>query len=562
MNRFVDKTVLLSAAVLAAFAIGAAQQHGQAASTGQSCEQLKELKLADTTILTAEAQAAGTFSPPARGGAAPAPARGVQGQAAPAPARGGGPGAQPVAAAFCRVTGSIKPTSDSDVRFELWLPASNWNGRYQSVGNGGFAGGIRYDEMTAPILAGTAVASTDDGHSTPGAGWALNHPEKIADYGYRAVHVTAETAKAITAAFYGSQPKYSYFVGCSKGGGEAFMEAQRYPKDFDGIVGAANANMFTDLFSSFAWEVTRNLESKDGYLSGDDIAKMGQYVLEQCDAADGVKDGLITNPFKCNPDLSKAPLSPAQIKTYQAIREGLKNSAGKVIYPGKPYGSEAGWRGSISGPSYDEALARSQQGGFGNGYLANFVYNDPMWDPKKFDADKTPMDAAKANGQALNALDTQFTEFKKRGGKYIQWHGLSDPLVTVNGSIEYYQKVVAAQAGKKPGEKLDAKAYAKTQDFYRLFLAPGVNHCGGGPGPNQLGQAGGNGDAQHDAVAAMYQWVEKGVAPKSIIATKYNGDNQANGVAMTRPLCPYPQMAKYKGTGDTNDATNFVCAAE
>ena len=542
MTRF-DKTVLSMSAVLAAFVFGAVQSAGAA---GQACEKLTGLKLADTTITTAESVAAGAFTPP----------RSPQ-------------GAPPIAVAFCRVAGTIKPTSDSDIKFELWLPASGWTGRYESVGNGGFAGNIPFGAMINPLLGGSAVAGTDDGHSTPGAGWALGHPEKIADYGYRAVHVTAETSKAVTAAFYGTAPKYSYFVGCSKGGGEAFMEAQRFPKDFDGIVGAANANMFTDLFSSFAWEVYRNISDKAGYLSGDDVAKVGQAVTEVCDAADGVKDGLITNPSKCNPDLSKLPLTPAQLSTYQALHDGMKTSSGKMIYPGKPYGSEAnGWRGMITGPSFEEAQARATQSTFGNGFLANFVYQDANWDPRKFDIEKTPADAEKAVGQMLNATDVNFTEFKKHG-KYIQWHGLADPLVTPLGSIEYYQRVVAAQGkagnGKKPvgtSGTLDNKALAKTQEFYRLFLAPGVGHCAGGPGPNQFGQQGGNGDAQHDIVVALQQWVEKGVAPTRIIATKYTGDDRTKGVAMTRPLCAFPQVAKYKGSGDTNDAANFVCAAE
>ena len=537
-----DKALLLSAAVVAAAVFGTVQ-HTDAA--GRACDALTGLTLKDTTITTAESVAAGAFTPPRV------------------------PNAQPIAVAFCRVAGTIKPSSDSDIKFELWLPASGWTGRYESVGNGGFAGNIPYNAMINPMLGGSAVAGTDDGHSTPGASWALGHPEKIADYGYRAVHVTAETSKAITAAFYGSAPKYSYFVGCSKGGGEALTEAQRFPKDFDGIIAAAPANMFTDLFSSFAWEVFANLNDKASYLSGDDVTKVGQAVVESCDAGDGVKDGLLTNPLKCNPDASKLPITPAQMKTYQALHDGMKSTGGKLIYPGKPYGSEAaGWRGMITGPSFEEAQARATQSTFGNGFLQNFVYNDANWDPRKFDIDKTPADAEKAVGQYLNATDVHFAEFKKHG-KLIQWHGFSDPLVTPLGSVEYYNRVVAAQGKVGNGKKavgtsgsLDNKALAKTQEFYRLFMAPGVGHCAGGPGPNQFGQTGGNGDAQHDIVVALHQWVEKGVAPTQIVATKYVGDDRTKGVAMTRPLCVYPQVAKYKGTGDTNDAANFMCAAE
>jgi feruloyl esterase len=529
----------MALAVAVAFIFGGLEH---ASAAGQACERLTALALKDTAITTAQSVAAGTFTPPR-----------IQGG--------------PIAAAFCRVTGSINPTTDSDIKFELWLPASGWTGRYESVGNGGFAGVIRYDSMIGPLMGGSAVASTDDGHDMPGANWALGHQEKIIDYAYRAVHLTAEAGRAITEAFYGTAPKYSYFVGCSKGGGEAFMEAQRYPQDFDGIVGAANANMFTDLFSSFAWENYRNAADQDGYLSADDLGKVAKAVVDACDANDGVNDGLITNPMKCHPDLSKLPLTPAQLKTYQAIHDGMKTRDGKLLYPGKPFGTEAGWRGSIAGPSLAEA-SKASQNGFGNGFLANFVYNDSNWDWRKFDVEKTPADAEKAMARILDATDLQFAAFKKRGGKYIQWHGLSDPLVTPLGSIDYYERVVAAQVqgptGKTVGTtgKLNDGALAKTQEFYRLFLAPGVNHCGGGPGPNQLGQVGGNGDPEHDIVAAVQRWVEKGVPPTRIIATKYVDDDRSKGVAMTRPLCPYPQMAKYKGSGDTNDAANFVCAVD
>jgi feruloyl esterase len=247
----------------------------------------------------------------------------------------------------------------------------------------------------------------------------------------------------------------------------------------------------------------------------------------------------------------------------------MRTRRGKPIYPGKPFGSEAGWRGSITGSVFEDAQARASQSTFGNGFVANFVYRDANWDPRTFDVDKTPADADKAVGQVLNATDVHFTEFKKRGGKYIQWHGLADPLVTALGSIEYYRRVVAAQGragGVKKAESttgaLDDRALANTQDFYRLFLAPGVAHCGGGAGPNQLGQTGGNGDAEHDIVVALERWVETGTAPTRIIATKYVDDDRTKGVAMTRPLCAYPQFAHYKGSGDTNDAANFVCAAE
>ena len=497
-----------------------------AESRAATCQSLATLKLADTVITTAQPIAAGEFTPPRNG-------------------------SKPVPVAFCRVAGKIKPTTDSDIGFELWLPASGWTGRYESVGNGGFAGSIRYDSMLNPLLAGTAVASTDDGHSGGGSAWALGHPEKIIDYGYRAVHLTAEIAKAITTAFYETKPHHSYFVGCSKGGQEALMEAQRYPADFDGILGAANANQWTALFSSFAWNQKLNQADKAGYISPAELEKIGAATLAACDASDGVKDGLVSDPLRCSVSSAALSLSAAQTKTFEAIHSGPKNSSGKTIHSGQPFGLEhISWRNSITGPSFEEASARSSQTMFANGFFANFVYGDPNWTFRQFDINKSPADAEKAVGHILNSDKLDFGEFKKRGGKLMQWHGWADSLVTPLGSIDYYKQVMAAQ-----------EVPSKTQDFYRLFMAPGVDHCGGGPGPNQFGQAGGNGDPEHDIVAALYQWVEKGIAPGRITATRYMDNDPAKGVVMTRPLCPYPQVAKYKGSGDTNNAANFVCAA-
>ena len=519
---------------------------GAGMARAASCDSLASLKLPDTTITLAQSVAAGTFTPPG-----PAQAAAT---------------AKPVPVAFCRVTGSIKPTADSNIGFEVWLPQSGWTGRYESVGNGGFAGVISYRAMVGPLVAGSAVASTDDGHSGPGPAWALGHPEKIADYGYRAVHLTADNGKAIANAFYGAKPKYSYFVGCSKGSQEAFMEAQRFPNDFDGIVAGASANQWVSLFSGFAANQKANLASEAGYISAADVQKAGAAIVAACDGIDGVKDGLINDPRQCKIKISDLPLTPAQQKTFAAIHDGPKTSAGKQIYPGYPFGTEiVGWSANLAGPSYAEAAAKASQSTFGNGLYANFVYQDPNWDSRKFDLDKSPVDADKAMGKAMNSDDPNLTAFKSRGGKLLQFHGWADALNTPLGSIRYYEQVMAAQAkagGVTPVASGAADAgLAKTQEFFRLFLAPGMGHCSGGTGPNQLGQTDGGGDADHDIVAALERWVEKGTAPTRIVATKFVDNDQTKPVEMTRPLCAYPQAAKYKGSGDTNDAANFVCAA-
>jgi hypothetical protein len=507
------------------------------------CEALSKLSLPNTHISLAQSVAAGAFNPPP-----------------PTWALGTHPPAIP--AAFCRVTGEIRPTSDSNIKFEVWLPQSGWTGRYESVGNGGFAGSIRYDSLRNPLLAGSAVGSTDDGHDAPAIGpssadWAYGHPEKIVDHGHRAVHLTALVGKAITKAFYGRAPAHAYFVGCSKGGQEALMEAQRYPEDFDGIVGGAVANQWTDLFSSMMWTENINLKSKDAYLSPEDLSKIGNAVSAACDNVGGVKSGFVQDPLRCEVNLKSIGLTPAKLRTYEALHQGPKDHAGVATYAGHPYGSEnPGWQDTISATSFEEAQSEAQMSMYGQNFYRNFIYQDKNWSFHNFDLEKGRADAVRVVGASMNAEDVHFAGFKARGGKLIQYAGWVDSIVTPLSSVKFYEQVVAAD-----GKKGAADALARTQQFYRLFMAPGVGHCGGGPGPNQFGQAGGGGDAEHDLVAALEQWVEKGVPPTRIVATKFVSDDSGKGVAMTRPLCAFPQVAQYQGAGDVKDAANFVCKA-
>lgn len=499
-----------------------------------SCESLKQVVLPHTTLSMAQSVAAGAFTPPV-----PDWARAFM-------------TATPIPVAFCRIAGEIRPTSDSNIKFELWLPTRGWSGRYESVGNGGFAGFIRYDSMRNPLLGGSAVASTDDGHVGPAIGptagdWALGHPEKIIDYGHRAVHLTAVAAKALTADFYGRKPAHAYFVGCSKGGQEGFMEAQRYPKDFDGIVSGAAASQWTDLFSSFAWTQSINLANRSSYLSADDLAKIGAAIVAACETPATAHDGFIGDPMRCNVSTATLGLTPEKQKTFEAIHQGPKDASGRQIFPGMPYGGEnAGWQDTISGTDFDAAQTDAQMSMYGEDFFRNFVYHDRQWSFKGFDIDKGRADAARIVGKAMNADDMSFAAFKARGGKFMAYAGMVDSIVTPLSSVRSYQAVKAAQGDSTP-------------EFYRLFLAPGVNHCGGGPGPNQFGQSGGTGDAEHDMVVALQQWVEQGVAPARIVATKFVGDDPAKGAAMTRPLCVFPQIAKYQGSGDRTSAANFSC---
>jgi hypothetical protein len=530
---------------LTSFLLASAASAGNSAFAA-TCEGLAGLKLPNTTITIAQSEAPGAFTPP-----------------------GSAAGTKPVPVAFCRVGGSIKPTSDSDIRFEVWLPQTAWTGRYESVGNGGFAGIIPFGAMVRPLSAGSAVAGTDDGHETPAntqAEWALGHPEKIIDFGYRAVHLTAAVSKLITRAYYGSNPRHSYFIGCSTGGREALMEAQRYPNDFDGISAGDPANQLVGLHSGDAANMKAFLASEAGYISPSDVQKIGSVITEQCDAVDGVKDGLINDPRECRINLASLPLTAAQLKTYRALHDGPKTSSGKQIFPGMPFGSETvGWTQYFTGPSFAEAHTKARRGILANEIFANFVYQDPKWDFMSFDPDKSPADAAKAFGHIMDATDPNFTGFRAHGGKLISYHGWADSDITPFATLDYYNSVVAAQghAGGKmtatTSPSANASALDKAQAFYRLFMVPGMGHCGGGPGPNQFGQTGGNGDADHDVVAALEQWVEKGVPPKRIIATKFVDNDSTKAVEMTRPLCVYPQAAKYNGIGDTKVASSFVC---
>jgi hypothetical protein len=515
-------------------------------AAAENCESLAHAKLPTATVITlAQSVAAEAFTPPVP----------EWGRAFMQP--------KAVPTAFCRVTGEIRPVADSHIKFEVWLPASGWSGRYESVGNGGFAGSIRYDSMVNPLLGGSVVASTDDGHDGPAIGptsadWALGHPQRVIDYGHRAVHLTAVTAKALTAAFYGRKPAHSYFVGCSKGGQEGMMEAQRYPADFDGIVSGAAANQWTELFSSFVWAESLNLKDKESYLTVDDLARIGKAVTAACAAPGDAEHGFISDPLKCSVPAATLGLSAAKLRTYQAIHDGPKDHAGRTTYPGLAIGSEAvGWKDTVTATSFEAAQTDAQMSMYGGNFFRNFVYQDRNWSFQGFDLDKGRADAVRVVGKVINADETGLRGFQARGGKLIQYVGLVDSIVTPLSSVRYYQSVLAAQ-----GSASDPATLTKMQSFYRLFLAPGVGHCAGGPGPNQFGQAGGNGDAEHDMVVALENWVEKDVAPVKIVATKFIGDDKGRGTAMTRPLCPYPQVARYTGSGAVTEAANFSCVAE
>jgi feruloyl esterase len=500
-----------------------------------SCEDLGHLTLANATVTTAQSVPAGDFTPPG------------------APALHDLP-------AFCRVALTLKPSADSDILLEVWMPASGWNGKFQGVGNGGFAGSISFSALGQAISHGYASASTDTGHhAIPGidATWALNHPEKTIDFGYRAIHESAVQAKALIRAFYGEPLKRSYFSSCSNGGRQALMEAQRYPEDYDGIIAGAPANYWTHLLTEAVVNSQNTLSDPASYIPAAKLPAIESAALAACDLNDGVKDGVIENPGMCKFDpavlLCKGEesgnscLTEQQLTALKKIYAGPRTSAGEQIMPGYSPGGEAepgGWAAWITGGQPQQAAMF----GFGTQFFKNMVFSDPAWDFKTFNPDRDMKVADQKAAAALNATDPDLKKFKARGGKLILYHGWSDAAIPATNVINYYESVV-----KKMGQK-------DVSDFTRLYMVPGMQHCAGGPSPTSFGQGGvPTADAQHDLAAALELWVEKGVAPQEIIATKYKSGTPASGVARTRPLCTYPQTAHYKGSGSTDDAANFVC---
>jgi hypothetical protein len=499
-----------------------------------TCESLKTLSLPGAFITVAEARAPGEFTPP--GGK---PASGLP--------------------AFCRVAGTLRPSADSDIGFEVWLPASGWNGKFQGVGNGGYAGAIAFPSLIDAVRHNYATASTDTGHQDSGtsARWALHHPEKIVDFGHRSIHETAVTAKAIIHEYYGEGPKKSYFNSCSNGGRQALMEAQRYPADYDGIIAGAPANYWTHLLSSAASGVKAMLAEPDSYIPPVKLPAIEAAALAQCDALDGVKDGVIENPLACHFDPSvllckgtetDSCLTVHQLASLRTIYGGLTTSQGKRLMPGLSPGGEAepgAWASWVTGP----APEKSQMFLYGTQFFKNMVYSDADWQFKSFNADKDVKAADERLAAALNSTDPDLTAFERRGGKLLMYHGWADAAIPAVNAVNYFDSV-----SKKMGA-------AKTGSFVRLYMVPGMGHCAGGSGPSAFGQlATPDGDRFHNLDAALEAWVEQGSAPAEIIAAKYKTGDPKTGAVRTRPLCPWPQTAKYKGTGSTDEAASFSCA--
>jgi len=465
---------------------------------------------------------------------------------------------------MCRIVGLATPTKDSRVGFEVWMPpSSTWNGKFQAEGSGGSAGAISPGPMLTALKAGYATMSTDNGHITdPNAsnggneqGWALGHPEKMVDFAYRAMHVSTVAAKTLVQRFYGRKASESYFVGCSQGGHHALMEATRYPADFDGIVAGAPAWHWANQMINATWNSRAALLDPEA-LTLKSAALLNRKVIAACDELDGVKDGVIEDPRQCHfdpasllckeGDAAGECLTPAQVAAANAIYGGAKRSDGTPIFQGYARGSEAQW---------SRIWAGAAPGGSSYDFFRYSVFQDKNFKNTGFDYDKDTDRAlsAKVVGKETVAdvynVKPDLTRFHAMGHKLIMYHGWADQQISPYASIDFYQQIVA-----KLGQ-------AKTDQFLKFYMLPGIYHCAGGPGAGNFGAAGPASapDAQHDIVTALDEWVRAKNAPTDFIGTHIN--EQTKMADRTRRICPYPQVAKYKGRGDTNDAANFTCAA-
>lgn len=510
-----------------------------------ACASLVKLALPHAKVTTAQSMPAGSKSPP-------------------------GPDWHPPTAItlppFCRVAAILTPSADSNIKMEAWLP-EDWNGRFQMVGNGGFSGALTYPHMARALLDGYATASTDTGHSgsSMDGSFALHHPERLIDFGWRAVHETTVKAKAVIEAYYGKAPRYSYWNGCSSGGKQGLKEAQRFPEDYDGIIAGAPANNWMRLVAQQLWVARTTLPvGSPGYIPEAKYSPIFKAATAACDAIDGVEDGAIEDPrqcpfepkqLQCMSDDDPQCLTAAQVASVERLYAPLRNPrTGQYIHAGLARGSELmwGWVGGGPGPfPIAEDAAK---------YI---VFENPQWDYRTFDFDRDLERALQIDGGNIDATDPNLGAFRARGGKLIQYHGWNDAGIAPGDSIDYYEKVIAHQRGADRATQL-----AETQSFYRLFMVPGMNHCvPGGPGADYF-----------DMLPVLARWVERGEAPDRIVAAKFKDGNwvdqklqgkepqfhepyRSGKPDATRPLCPYPAVARWTGQGDTGSAAHFACLA-
>jgi hypothetical protein len=503
----------LLACVTATAALAAAR-----AEAATSCAALAEaVKLPNVTITLAAEVAAGAFE-------LPRPA--------------GGPGGPPMSfstlPAFCRVAGTSRPSADSDIRFEVWMPLTGWNGKFVGGGNGVWAGSIAYGDMVGPLSRGFATAASDVGHqgSPLDGSFLTGHPEKLTDFGHRAVHETAVAAKATIAAFYGERPRRSLYASCSTGGRIGLMQAYRYPEDYDGISALAPANPMVRLMVMSLWTGAATMKDDASRIPPPKFELVRNAALATCDADDGVKDGIIANPPSCgfdpgmlqckNGDATDCLTAP-QVEALRTIYAGPKNPrTGEQIYPGLAVGSE-GQMPALTMGQEPFPVATT--------FFRGPVFNDPAWDFRSFDYDRDTQRALDYGRAALDVPADGLERFFAGKRKLLLSHGWADGLIPAQSTIDFYESLVR-DIGRRGAD-----------EGVRLFMVPGMAHCAGGPGPSAI-----------DYLGAIDRWVETGEAPERLVAS-----NPPGQPPRTRPLCPHPKVAKYTGQGSTDDERNFRC---
>ena len=453
---------------------------------------------------------------------------------------------------FCRVIGTLKPTPRSDIRFELWLPPrADWNGKFEGVGSGGSLGTIQYRALMRALVRGYATAATDNGHQSDDAydeSWAMGQPERVIDFGYRAEHTVTQAAKTLTEHFYGRAPRRSYFVGCSQGGHHGLMEAQRFPEDYDGILAGAPGYSWTGEMAGQAWNVQALQQTSTGALPPQKLQLLQQSVTKACGGADGLVDDPRHCSFdpavlRCTGPAENSCLTNSEIEAVRRMYAGPKTSAGAQIYPGLSPGGETRWERLWADPK--------KLGGSWQSFYRFMVFGNPAWELSSMDFDRDPALAKQKLGNILDPDNPDLSRFADRGAKIIVYHGWADDMVPSQVSVDYYSSATA---------KLGS---ARMKSFYRLFMVPGMSHCGGGPGANVLFHSE---DAaavplapDRDMLTALEQWVEQGRVPSDFVASGLDKDG---AIERTRLLCAYPSIAKYRGTGDVNRAENWACSTK
>ncbi len=537
------------AAVLFAVPVGV---FAQTAQTPAACEKLASLSLPNATITLAQVVDAGKFvapdNPAGRGGGGSSALAGTIGAVPDVPGRvtantaglglgyNGGKGipAYSTLPAFCRVALTLKPSAVSDIRVEVWLPVAGWNGRFRGTSPNGLGGVINYNAMAVGLTDGFAVASTDHGHQGGSTAWMLV-PDKVTDFAGRAMHETTVVGKALTSAYYGSAPKYSYMIECGGGSAAALHEVQQFPSDYNGVVvGGHAAHLTRQIFGQiWLWQATH--ENGKPILPPAKLQVIHDAVLAKCDLLDGVKDGLLENPTRCTFDPKEIAcktgdgpncLNPAQVEAVRKIYAGPINPRTKERVWSPLYrGSELDWGFFTDAPAPI---------GIATGTLRDAILKDPKWDyrtsPVDYDRDVAAAD--RSDVARVNASNADISPFVRGGGKLILSGGWNNALVPAGAVVDYYARVQTT-IGR-----------AATARAVRLYMVPGMIECNGGPGTDTF-----------DMLSVMRSWIEDGQAPNAVIASRV----EHGKVVRTRPLCPYPQTATYRGKGSTDDASSFVC---